>query len=286
MRIAGCLLMMLLMLVCPDTTARAARGALSTWALGVVPSLFPYMVLCRMLGEQLSGTRMPPALAASVMGLLGGSPSGAAALRAYARQGRLSRKALLPLCALTGTISPAFMLNMAGGWLGGGRTGVCLLASHLMAAALCAGIVRLLTRAMADSPSDRSPAPPHEDDGAGPVLQSLSAILGVGGCIVFYSVIAAGLSLPLPKTAGALLHGLLEAAGGTHALSTAPFCPYARAVLAAAVCGFSGLSILEQNRMFVSEFGVGMRELALMALLRALLAAALMALLWPALCRL
>ena len=52
MRIALCLLMMLVMLLSPQQAGDAARDALSTWALGVVPSLFPYMVLCRMLAAR------------------------------------------------------------------------------------------------------------------------------------------------------------------------------------------------------------------------------------------
>ena len=48
-----------------------------------------------------------------------------------------------------------------------------------------------------------------------------------------------------------------------------------------AACGFSGISILSQNALFVSPYGVGVPELSLMALLRGVLAALWMAVMLP-----
>lgn len=271
-------MMIAVMLAFPNRCAGAASGALKTWALSVAPSLFPYMVFCRMLSAQLRRTRLPPAPAAAFLGLLGGSPSGAAVLGAYAAGGRLSRKRLLSLCALTGTISPMFMLNTAGAWLGGGAVGRCLLASHLLGAMLAMGFELLLLGGTVGEP--RSAVAPESARAADPIVESVHAILSVGGCIVFYSVLAEGIAalLPLPPAIGALLHSVFEAAGGVHAISRAGFTPHAQAILAAAACGFSGLSILSQNLLFVRPFGVRMGHLLAAGLLRAALSALLMAL--------
>ena len=115
MRIAYCLLMMLVMLLFPGSTGEAARSALQTWVLSVVPSLFPYMVLCRMLASQLAGSRLPPALLVAALGLAGGSPSGAATLSGYARSGRLRRDALLPLFSACGSYEEARAYVLAHG---------------------------------------------------------------------------------------------------------------------------------------------------------------------------
>ena len=278
MRIACCLLMMLVMLLFPDSTGGAARAALQTWALSVVPSLLPYMVLCRMLALQLAGSRLPPALLVAALGLAGGSPSGAATLSGYARSGRLRRDALLPLCALTGTISPMFVLNTAGGWLGEPRLAHCLLAAHLLGAVLSAVLVKAFVRC---GPSPKEALPDHCGSGSpgDPIRESVRAILSVGGCIVFYSVVAEGLSLLLPmhEKAAAVMHGALEAAGGANAICTAGFSRNTQALLTSAVLGFSGVSILAQNSLFVRDSGVTMRELILLGLLRAALSALLMA---------
>lgn len=278
MRIVCCLLMMLVMLLFPGSTGEAARSALQTWALIVVPSLFPYMVLCRMLASRLAGSRLPPAMLVSALGLAGGSPSGAATLSGYARSGRLRRDELLPLCSLTGTISPMFVLNTAGGWLGEPPLMRCLLAAHLLGAALSAALVKACVRR---SPASKEVLPDHSDSGSpgDPIRESVRAILSVGGCIVFYSVVAEGLSLlfPLSGKAAAVLHGVLEASGGAHAICTAGFSKDVQALLTSAVLGFSGVSILAQNSLFVRDSGVTMRELILLGVLRAALSALVMA---------
>ena len=278
MRIVCCLLMMLVMLLFPDSTGGAARSALQTWALSVVPSLFPYMVLCRMLASQLAGSRLPPALLVAALGLAGGSPSGAVTLSGYARSDRLRRDELLPLCALTGTISPMFVLNTAGGWLGNPRLSRCLLAAHLLGAALSAALVKACVRR---SPVSKEVLPDHSDSTSpgDPIRESVRTILSVGGCIMFYSVVAEGLSLllPLPNKAAAVLHSALEAAGGTHAICAAGFSKDAQALLTSAVLGFSGVSILAQNSLFLRDSGVTMRQLVLLGLLRAALSALVMA---------
>ena len=75
-----CAGLMILMLRFPETSALAARDALRLWSIDVVPSLFPYMVLCRMLSGRLKQRGIREETAAAFLGLLGGSPSGAAAL--------------------------------------------------------------------------------------------------------------------------------------------------------------------------------------------------------------
>ena len=112
-------------------------------------------------------------------------------------------------------------------------------------------------------------------------MQSVQAVLNVGGCIIVYSVLAACVSLLLPDSADFLrtvLHAALEAAGGAHALICAPLPPGERALLLAALTSFGGLSILSQNGLFLRALGLRLPRLALYGILRALGAAALMAL--------
>lgn len=265
-----CGAMLAALLLFPAQSADAAREALAVWGLDVVPSLFPYMALCRALCARLAGTRLPATRIACLLGLLGGSPSGAAAVSSGAARRGLTRGSLLSLAALTGTLSPMFFLSTVRGWLGGGATLAWLLAlSHLAGALFAFAAVRLRMG------RDGAPLPPAADaDGgaASPIAQSVSAILNVGGCIVVFSVVSCMVSrlLPgLPAGVCAALHAALEIAGGTRALLAAPMSPRGRAVLLAAASGFSGLSVLSQNLLFYKPLGVGMRELALLALLRA-----------------
>ena len=73
-------------------------------------------------------------------------------------------------------------------------------------------------------------------------------------------------------------HGILEIAGGVHALSTLPLSTHAQGLLLAAATGFSGFSILAQNAMFLKDCGIKLPHLMLLALLRSVLSVCLMAL--------
>lgn len=74
-----------------------------------MPSLFPYMVLCKTLSSRLKKSRIPSVPLVLTLGLLGGSPSGAAMISAASDT--MSRRQCVFLSALTGTISPMFFLS-------------------------------------------------------------------------------------------------------------------------------------------------------------------------------
>lgn len=273
--------MLALMLRFPEESVSAARTALMVWGLDVVPSLFPYMVFCRMLASRLRACGVSASLAAPLLGVLGGSPSGAAVISAYAGAGRLSGRMLRALAALTGTISPMFLLSTVALWAKDARLGRLLLASNLAGAVLAMILAACLGE---DVGLPSSAGSPGEEQPGEAITQSVQAILGVGGCIIFYSVLSSlpGAILPGEKGVGfALLHAVLEVSGGLHALLGAPLDPYARAVLCAAATGFSGLSILTQNLLFLRPFGFTLPQLMGFGLLRAAGASAAMALLYP-----
>ena len=263
----------------PQVCMGSALEALRVWGLSVVPSLFPYMVFSRLLSGALRRRGSPAVLCVSTLGLAGGSPSGAAALSGCAHSSGLSHRTLHALAALTGTISPMFFLGTLQSWTGDSLLARRLLLAHLFGAVLSAACVFLLAGAQSAEESPlRSSTPPSSQEES-PIAQSVQAVLNVGGCIIVYSVLAACASLLLPPSAGvlrAVLHAALEAAGGAHALVSAPtgIC----AVLLAAMTSFGGLSILTQNALFLRPLGLRLPRLALYGLLRALGASALMAL--------
>ena len=218
------LAILILILLMPDISSSAARSALAIWGLDVVPSLFPYMVLCRLIADRLRRKSLPAFPVIAVLGLLGGSPSGAAAISSYAQQGGFSRRRLYALCALTGTTSPMFFghdapLNI--------DMNLCqsLLLSHF-GGALLAFFVVLLFVPSAESAASSLDA--SYDSDASPIVQSVFAVLNVGGCIVFFSVIAACLSASLAWMPSQFPR-YTEIAGGVHVLSPSAFDTRSRA---------------------------------------------------------
>lgn len=275
MSITFSFVVLLSLIVFPQHTSGAAASALRIWGLDVVPSLFPYMVLCRLLSSRLREHDVPAAPVAMLLGLLGGSPSGASVIAAYGSC--LSRRVLLALCALTGTISPMFTLGTVQAWTQ--NTVLCrlLLLCHLLGAACAGGVVFWACKDESPAVSASAPSAP-----VNPMAQSIDAILHVGGCIICYSVLASLLRLlpMLSDSTGAVVHGLLEVSGGVHALCTAAIPEKLRAVSLSVLCGFSGFSILSQNHAFLAPLGVRMTQLIAFALLRAFFAGCLMAMLY------
>ena len=280
--LAGCAFLLVALLALPDQAAQAAREAIAVWGLDVAPSLFPYMVLCRTLTARLHTRRIPAHFVAAALGLMGGSPSGAAGVSACAQREGLTRRQVLPLAALTGTLSPMFLLSTVRGWTGDAHLARLLTAAHIFGALFAFLVVSLYA---GHGAKPRPACDPSSGAQANPIAESVQAILSVGGCIVFFSVLAAvaRLLIPgLPDSAAAVLHAVLEVAGGARALAHAPFDPQARAVLLSAACGFTGLSILSQNLLFFRPLGVRFSHLLAIGLLRAVGSAAAMALLMMA----
>ena len=123
-----CFLLAGMILCFPGTTISASQSALSIWARDIVPSLFPYMVLCKMTAQRLRSARFPAAPLAALLGCMGGSPSGAAML-SVSSDG-MAQGQLYALCALTGTISPMFFVGTLHAWGVAQKTCLCLLAAH------------------------------------------------------------------------------------------------------------------------------------------------------------
>lgn len=274
MKILLSLALIAVLLLFPRSTSQAAVSALRIWGLDVVPSLFPYMVLSRMLATGFRARRIPVDVSAWVLGLMGGSPSGAAVLAAYADE--VPNQKLPALCALTGCISPMFLLNTVAGWAKDALFGRLLLASHLIAAVLSYLIIQSFC-AETDVPPPRAAG--EQSDSDNPIVQSVSAVLNVGGCIIFFSVAAAACAQLLPflsQPQQAILHGILEVSGGLHAILAAPLPLTFKYALCAGVAGFGGLSILFQNDCFLKPIGVRFSSLLAFGLIRALIASAAM----------
>lgn len=265
----------------PKECSFAARQALSIWGHDVVPTLFPFMVLCRMLSTKLRTCRMPARPAVIILGLIGGSPTGAAALSLFGNSNERSgiqSSDILPLCVLTGTMGPVFFLSSLSSWLGNCRIPTLVMGAHYggaMLSALLVGFCIPHSRRSAETTFIQT------EGNDSPIMQSVDAILHVGGCIIFYSVAASMLEKLLPRSGlfCAIVHCCLEAAGGMHALIQTGIQERILCILLACASGFSGLSILSQNLMFLSPLGVKMHHLMIFGCLRALLSALLVCIL-------
>lgn len=255
-----------LMLLDSDTVLNAVNGAAGVFVRSVMPALFPMMVL-NGLSARLSGREKRWMTVGFCW--LAGSPASAQRLEGLRERGELPERALLPLAAATGVMSPLFFVgslgsrlpNPAGGWL--------LLTAHWLGALAAAGLIHRLSRRFSSMEKAEPVHPEERTAGRASLLAALpdslrqagTALLSVCGAMMLFSILAAffrqGLSFLLPGWAAdhpevpALLWALLEIGGGAHALldvSLTPDLP-----LLCALCSFGGLSIWMQNLLFLGK---------------------------------
>lgn len=255
-----------LMLLDSDMVLNAVNGAAGVFVRSVMPALFPMMVL-NGLSARLSGRERRWMTVGFCW--LAGSPASAQRLEGLRERGELPERALLPLAAATGVMSPLFFVgslgsrlpNPAGGWL--------LLTAHWLGALAAAGLIHRLSRRFSSMEKAEPVRPEERTAGRASLLAALpdslrqagTALLSVCGAMMLFSILAAffrqGLSFLLPGWAAdhpevpALLWALLEIGGGAHALldvSLTPDLP-----LLCALCSFGGLSIWMQNLLFLGK---------------------------------
>lgn len=267
------LIVIVFLILFPSDTADTALHAMRIWGTSIVPVLFPYMIFSRLLCKSLQTLSLPAAPAAAVLGMLGGSPSGASMIVSNAD--RLQARSIPPLCALTGTVSPMFILGTMQLWINDPLLCRRLLLYHWLSALLCSGIVWSICRQRSDTVPTQAPTSTILSN---PIAQSIDAILQVGGCIICYSVLAGILErflVPLPGLQPCI-HALLEISGGVYSLCQSSLTDNTKYILISASLGFGGLSILSQNYALLRPLGVTMRQLFGFAALRAGLSALLM----------
>ena len=265
------------LLLFPDMTVKSARDALMLFGRDVLPTLLPYIFFCRILGRRLGQRRGRCGPVVLVLGLLGGSPSGAALLSQCAYE--IPEKKRYALIAVVSTISPMFLLNTVNSWVSDPLLCRLLLCSHVLGALFAGALIWKTAPSWRKQTEYEKKAPAVMGSA---IMQSVLAILNVGGCIVVYTVIATliqrfpGIS---PQT-GALVHAALEVAGGMKALCGVYPVSMHRAVLLAAAAGFGGMSIMAQNHEFLADLGISKRKLIGIGLLKAGLSACMMIILY------
>ena len=253
------------MIAFPGPAAEAARAGLRLWATAVAPVLGPFMACMLMVTSRLrggAGWRV-------FLAWLCGSPGGARLMQTLKPVGA----GALRLAAMTGTMSPMFLLGPVSAWLADARAGRIILACHVLSA-LALGLCIQPDRGFHCPPPAPMPLSQALRDSAQALL--MIALCMMLGCVSARMAVCA---LPgLPPAVGAALQCILEVTAGIRALialqgpGTVP--------LVCAACSFGGLSLLMQNAAFWQESGVTMSRLLLLRLLHAALAGSLGMILW------
>ena len=120
-------LALLVLILDSKTALSGAAAGLSLCLKTVIPSLFPFLFLCRILMQSLWGSTFPAAASVCrtlgipaggesllIPALLGGYPVGAQAVADAFQEGRLTRQEAEHLLTFCSNAGPAFLFGMAG----------------------------------------------------------------------------------------------------------------------------------------------------------------------------
>lgn len=245
----------------PEVCGRALQEGLSLCGGSLLLSLFPFLVVSRLLiqcpesdllafpfrpAAALIGIHRPCAARILCMGFLGGFAPAASAAAQAVKTGQLSGEeadALLPACVCSG---PSFVVLTVGqNLLGNTELGILLFLAQVAAGYLTAALLyRLSDRHTAAAP-ESLPAEGKEVSLDGILADATITYLKLCGFILFFRMLAAGIGAFLPGWSGIFCAILLEVCSGCDLASrTGPW----GSLLCCAALSVQGLSVLLQVR--------------------------------------
>ena len=250
----------------PDIAITHMSSALRLCARTLIPSLFPFMVLSELMVSGNAVALISPLLrrpakalfgisgegaAAVLLGLICGFPIGAKTAAALYKKGSIGKRELTHILTFSNNPSSAFLISAVGASMFDDRHFGVLLFAISTVSALVVGIVgKFINRPSADSSpvfvkrTEEKP-PRAVEVFTGAVTSSALSMLSICAFVVFFSTLVGVLeytvnAAALPEAVSTLWFGFFELTSGVWKASSVPtFGPY----LAAAIVGWSGLSV-------------------------------------------
>lgn len=234
----------------------------------VVPSLFPFFFLSILLGNGLSGRRIPflaklgrslgiPIGAEGILisAFLGGYPVGAQSVGELHRSGCLCRQDARRMLAFCSNAGPAFLFGMAGALFSDIRTVWLLWGIHIVSALLVGWFLPGKSQNHSSVPNV-PPLSPTEC-----LSRAIRAMAGVCGWVVLFrvllNVLDRWLFWALPEAWNVTISGILELSNGCIGLKSIES-EGLRFILCAVFLAFGGLCVTMQTASVVSSCGLGL----------------------------
>ena len=268
-----------LLLRFPAAAATGVSRGLSVCGEVIIPSLFPFLVLTGLFirtgAASRVGRRMgritqrlfgvsPDGGVALLIGMIGGYPAGAVAVRELLDRREIDRREAARLLTFCVNGGPAFLIGTVGArLLGSAYKGVLLYAAHVLASLLLA----IFTSKRGESmPARLSPVRKTSFAAAFPaaIERALASVLTMSGFVLLFSALltlteASGVKdvLLFPftgsKVASALYTAVWEVSCGTMELVSCRIGNPLLAFLLGTVLGFGGVSVSAQIGGMLSE---------------------------------
>ena len=268
----GALAFLTLLCLFPEEAGRAARESLRLWAESLAPSLLPYLIALpalsgeeacalygRLLGRVLPRAGLSAEMAGTAaIGLICGSPAGAASLYQVCAVRPMDRNHVLRCAWFASGASPAFLLTaVARDMLGAPEVAWPLVMAQWSGQLFC-----LMLFGGLKPLSGLSRAEERAASREGVVWQAVKNLLTIGGYMLFFAVLSSLLTRlvePLVPRARVLLAASMELAGGCAEIARADWPLPLRVSLASACASLGGLSSCLQAMAFLRPLGIPLR---------------------------
>ncbi len=280
-------LLTLLLLMCitlfiinPKSCMNATSNGLKIWLVNVVPALFPFFILTRILTALNQSSiplldkfttkcfNTPNAGLVYFLSILSGYPVGAKMTSNYYQSGAIDKECATKMFSFCSTSGPMFIIGTVGlGVFGSAKAGYILLVGHIVGSFLNGLLYRGKAAA---SPQFK---PQINKVGLNDIMyDSIISILLVGGYIIFASVVIKLLELTgllalltklictiLPfeySAVYATLCGIIEITNGLIGLGNVAATVTIKLILASVLIAFSGVCIMLQSLGFLNQIGI------------------------------
>lgn len=256
-------------LVFPGIIAGSAGNALDMCIESVIPSLFPFMVISRIIiasGRIKEDNFIFRFLAkifkistagvwALCLGLVCGYPVGAKIVCDLKKEKRISSFEAQKLMMFANNAGPAFCIATVGGmFFSSVRAGVIIYLSHITAS-LLTGLVLSFFPVTEGTAKKNHNRPPFSKLFIESVSEGIMSVINVTGIIVFFSALLnifdiSGLTSLLPEGFSGVLKGIFEMTGGIKEISLSALPFRIKVALSSFLVSFSGFSVFAQVLTF------------------------------------
>lgn len=283
-----------LFIISPSECMNATSNGLKVWIVNVVPALFPFFILTRiiiMLNQTSIPTldkftskcfRAPNSGLVYFLSLLSGYPVGAKMISSYYDAGTIDKDTATKMFSFCSTSGPMFIIGTIGiGVFKSAKVGYILLVGHIVGSFVNGLLYRGKTKPTNQFKPNITKSSLNEV-----MFDSINSILLVGGYIIFASVVIQLMQMSniLPSMANLIckitpfkynaiysfLCGLIEITNGLILLGGINISLSSKIILASIIIAFSGICIMLQSLAFLNKIGIKKRTMLIQKLTQAI----------------
>lgn len=271
LKAASALTLLISLITMSETCLEGARAGLMLWFNTLLPTLFPFFVITRLIIELDICPKSLHGAYPLFAGLIAGYPTGALTCSEMNRRGYISTPAAQCLLTACNNASPAFLISYAacsclGMYDNRYIIWCCVILSSLITAAIC---YVFIYRQHTSNASDSLTAAECIDDTdyiiprkniiyiiEDAVMHSFEVLVMIGGYVILFSIFAYLLMLlPIPEFLTAVLSGILEITTGCGRLAACQgnISLHFKSTAVAVLSGFGGISAILQTNSAIRD---------------------------------